>query len=152
MLTVTHRTSLVHRDLKPGNLMLVPDGTVKVLDFGLAVALGRTDMPRITRDVHTPGTLAYMAPGQLLAGETTALGDLCSLGRPLYGMPIGERVFTAQTSFAMVSKQVWENPAGVRAKRSDVPVLPGLPGRASDAVGEGGRHLPGGVAQRYGIR
>ncbi|MGW9556943.1 serine/threonine-protein kinase [Nocardiopsis sp. NPDC055551] len=122
VLAVAHRASLVHRDLKPGNLMLEPDGTVKVLDFGLAVALGRTDMSQITRDGHTPGTPAYMAPEQLLAGDTTALGDLYSLGCTLYEMLTGERVFTAATSFAVASKQVGEEPTGVRAKRPDVPV------------------------------
>mgnify|MGYP000380349427 CR=1 FL=1 len=49
VLSVAHRAPLVHRDLKPNNLMVEPDGGVKVLDFGLAVALDRTDLSRITR-------------------------------------------------------------------------------------------------------
>lgn len=122
VLAVAHRASLVHRDLKPANLMLEPDGTVKVLDFGLAVALGRSDMSQITRDGHTPGTPAYMAPEQLLAGTTTALSDLYSLGCTLYEMLTGQRVFTAPTSFAVASKQVGEEPSGVRELRPDVPV------------------------------
>lgn len=121
VLAVAHRASLVHRDLKPGNLMLEPDGTVKVLDFGLAVALGRADMSQITRDGHTPGTSAYMAPEQLLAGTTTGLSDLYSLGCTLYEMLTGQRVFTASTSFAVASKQVGEEPAGVRSVRPDIP-------------------------------
>lgn len=122
VLAVAHRASLVHRDLKPGNLMLEPDGTVKVLDFGLAVALGRPDMSQITRDGHTPGTPAYMAPEQLLTGATTPLSDLYSLGCTLYEMLTGRRVFTASTSFAVASKQVGEKPVGIRDLRPEVPV------------------------------
>ncbi|WP_026448914.1 protein kinase domain-containing protein [Actinopolyspora mortivallis] len=56
ILTAAHQARLVHRDLKPANLMLQPDGTVKVLDFGLAVALDMADMSRLTRTGQPIGT------------------------------------------------------------------------------------------------
>lgn len=121
VLSAAHGASLVHRDLKPANMMLEPDGTVKVLDFGLAVALDRADMSQITRTGHTPGTPAYMAPEQLLAGASTPLSDLYALGCTLHEMLTGQRVFTASTSFALASKQVNEAPTGVRRLRPDVP-------------------------------
>lgn len=121
VLSAAHRASLVHRDLKPANMMLEPDGTVKVLDFGLAVALDRADMSQITRTGHTPGTPAYMAPEQLLAGASTPLSDLYALGCTLHEMLTGERVFTASTSFALASKQVNDAPTDVRQLRPDVP-------------------------------
>ena len=121
VLSAAHGASLVHRDLKPANMMLEREGTVKVLDFGLAVALDRTDMSQITRTGHTPGTPAYMAPEQLLAGASTPLSDLYALGCTLHEMLTGQRVFTASTSFALASKQVNEAPTGVRRLRPDVP-------------------------------
>ncbi|WAE75492.1 serine/threonine-protein kinase [Streptomonospora nanhaiensis] len=117
-----HRASLVHRDLKPGNLILEPEGSVKVLDFGLAVALGRTDMSQITRSGDIPGTPAYMAPEQLLNGESTAHSDLYSLGCVLHEMLTGRRLFTASTAFALASKQVGEKPDRIRDLRPEVPV------------------------------
>lgn len=121
VLSVAHRARLVHRDLKPGNLILEPDGGVKVLDFGLAVALGRPDMSQITRAGHTPGTPAYMAPEQLLSGQSTAHSDLYSLGCVLHEMLTGQRVFTASTAFSLASKQVNEIPERVRTLRPEVP-------------------------------
>jgi serine/threonine protein kinase len=121
VLAAAHRASLVHRDLKPSNLMLEPDGTVKVLDFGLAVALDRADLSQITRTGHTPGTPEYMAPEQLMAGMATPQSDLYALGCVLHEMLTGQRLFRASTPFAVASKQTNETPQGVRSVRPDVP-------------------------------
>ncbi|MDA2810661.1 serine/threonine-protein kinase [Nocardiopsis sp. RSe5-2] len=121
VLTAAHRRSLVHRDLKPANLMLEPDGTVKVLDFGLAVALDRSDGSRITRTGDSPGTPAYMAPEQVMSGMSTPQTDLYSLGCTLHEMLTGRRVFTGSTPFAVMHKQVHERPRPVRELRPDVP-------------------------------
>ncbi|SIO87079.1 serine/threonine-protein kinase [Nocardiopsis sp. JB363] len=129
VLAAAHRASLVHRDLKPANLMLEPNGTVKVLDFGLAVALDRTDFSQITRTGHTPGTPEYMAPEQLMAGMATARSDLYALGCILYEMLTGQRLFSATTPFAVATKQANEVPGRVHAVRSDVP------GELSELVG-----------------
>lgn len=148
VLAVAHRASLVHRDLKPGNLMLEPDGTVKVLDFGLAVALDRTDMSQITRTGHTPGTPAYMAPEQLLSGRGTARSDLYALGCTLYEMLTGKRVFAASTPFAMASKQVGERPAGVRGVRPEVPEE--LAGVVTALLEKRPEDRPSGAVEVYG--
>ncbi|MFD0776214.1 serine/threonine-protein kinase, partial [Streptomonospora algeriensis] len=121
VLTAAHGASLVHRDLKPANLMLEPDGTVKVLDFGLAVALEGTDASRITRSGDTPGTPAYMAPEQLMTGSSTPQSDLYSLGCVLYEMLAGSRAFSGSTPYAVMHKQVGEAPQPLESLRPDVP-------------------------------
>ncbi|MBB4931109.1 serine/threonine protein kinase [Lipingzhangella halophila] len=121
VLTAAHGASLVHRDLKPTNLMLEPDGAVKVLDFGLAVALEGSDVSRITRSGETPGTPAYMAPEQLMTGASTPRSDLYSLGCVLYEMLAGSRAFSGSTPYAVMSKQVSEAPPSLARLRPDVP-------------------------------
>lgn len=122
VLSVAHQASLVHRDLKPGNLMLDPDGCVKVLDFGLAVALDRADVSQITSSGQTLGTPAYMAPEQILARMSGPHSDLYALGCTLHEMLSGVRVFTASTAYAVMSMQVDEPPPPVRGLRPDTPV------------------------------
>ena len=92
VLAAAHAVSLVHRDLKPANLVLGPDGAVRVLDFGLAVALGAGDS-QITRSGQTIGTPAYMAP-ELVVGEPTGPAtDLYSLGCTLHELLTGRSPF-----------------------------------------------------------
>ncbi|ADH68145.1 serine/threonine-protein kinase [Nocardiopsis dassonvillei] len=121
VLAAAHRASLVHRDLKPGNLMLEADGTVKVLDFGLAVVLDRGDASQITRTGQSPGTPEYMAPEQLMTGRANQRSDLYALGCVLHEMLTGRRLFTASTPFAVASKQTTERPADVRDLCPEVP-------------------------------
>lgn len=121
VLAVAHQASLVHRDLKPSNLMLEPDGTVKVLDFGLAVALDLADTSQITRSGQTIGTPAYMAPEQVLAAMSGPQTDLYALGCTLHEMLTGQQVFRGSTSYAVMNKQVDAEPEPARAIRPDVP-------------------------------
>jgi hypothetical protein len=121
VLAAAHRASLVHRDLKPGNLMLEADGTVKVLDFGLAVVLDRGEASQITRTGQSPGTPEYMAPEQLMTGRANQRSDLYALGCVLHEMLTGQRLFTASTPFAVASKQTTERPADVRELCPQVP-------------------------------
>mgnify|MGYP001036396341 CR=1 FL=1 len=121
VLSVAHRASLVHRDLKPNNLMLEPDGGVKVLDFGLAVALESPDFSRITQTGESLGTLPYMAPEQIMAARTDARTDLYALGCTLYEMLAGERLVAGPTPYVMIRRQVDEPPRPVRELRPDVP-------------------------------
>ncbi len=120
VLAAAHRASLVHRDLKPANLMLCPDGTVRVLDFGLAVALGTGDS-QITRTGHTLGTPAYMAPELVLAGVTGARTDLYAMGATLHEMLAGRPPFRGATAYAVMRQQVDGRPTALRSLRADVP-------------------------------
>lgn len=121
VLAVAHRASLVHRDLKPGNLMLEPDGTVKVLDFGLAVALDLADMSQITKSGQNIGTPAYMAPEQVLAAMSGPHTDLYALGCTLHEMLTGRQVFTGSTQYSVMNQQVDAQAASARDIRPDVP-------------------------------
>ncbi|GAA5120737.1 serine/threonine-protein kinase [Haloechinothrix salitolerans] len=121
VLSAAHQASLVHRDLKPANLMLEPDGTVKVLDFGLAVALDLTEGSQITRTGQSIGTPAYMAPEQALAATSGPQTDLYALGCTLYEMLTGRHVFSGPTSYAVMNKQVDESPKSAREYRAEIP-------------------------------
>ncbi|WP_261555895.1 serine/threonine-protein kinase [Frankia tisae] len=147
VLTVAHRASLVHRDLKPANLMLEPDGTVKVLDFGLAVALDRTDLSKITLTGQHLGSPAYMAPEQVLAGLSAPATDLYALGATLFEMLTGRRLFAGSSSYSVMHQQVEEVPARVSTLRADVPS--GLDGLVADLLRKTPEERPPGAEAVY---
>ncbi|MFI7534905.1 serine/threonine-protein kinase [Streptosporangium sp. NPDC049376] len=89
-LAAAHDHSLVHRDLKPGNLMLRRDATLVLLDFGVAAVPGSPEFSVITGTLGAPGTDRYMAPEQAYGGKTNALTDLYSVGCILYEMLTGQ--------------------------------------------------------------
>ena len=107
-LTEAHERGVLHRDLKPGNIMVTPRGRVKVLDFGLArIEQGISDDTRsmgVTQDGIAPGTLAYMAPEQLLGSAVDTRTDLYALGVALYEMATGKRPFQATLSTALANE------------------------------------------------
>jgi serine/threonine-protein kinase len=80
-LQAAHSAGLVHRDIKPGNLLLAPDGTVKITDFGIAYALGSAGVTNTGLVLGTPG---YLAPERVAGASATALSDLYSLGVVAY--------------------------------------------------------------------
>ncbi|RSN58003.1 serine/threonine protein kinase [Actinomadura sp. WAC 06369] len=120
VLSVAHRRPLVHRDLKPGNLMLCPDGSVKVLDFGAAVALGPDDVRRTTTGLGAPHTPGYTAMEQVY-GAPSPQSDLYSLGCVLYEMLTGRRVFEGATPYEVMRRHETEDPAPPRRLRPDIP-------------------------------
>lgn len=120
VLTAAHAASLVHRDLKPGNLMLGPDGVVRVLDFGLAAALASGDS-RITRSGETLGTPAYMAPELVMAGRTEPRTDLYALGATLHEMITGRPPFSGETAYSVMHQQVDGRVPDTRSRRPEVP-------------------------------
>lgn len=120
VLTVAHARSLIHRDLKPGNIMLCPDGSVKVLDFGIAATLTQNEGSRLTQSGQVVGTPAYMAPEQALAGAASPSSDLYSLGVVLHEMLAGKKLFAAQTDLALMYKHVDSPPTPLRRLRPDV--------------------------------
>ncbi|MEU6997326.1 serine/threonine-protein kinase [Nonomuraea sp. NPDC046570] len=120
VLSAAHALEICHRDLKPTNLMLCPDGSVKVLDFGLAM-LRETDGTQFTRVGQILGTPAYMAPEQIQSGLAEPRSDLYALGCVLHEMLTGRQLFTGPTEYAVFEKQVKERP----------PAVPGLPAELS---------------------
>jgi serine/threonine-protein kinase len=96
-LAAAHEQALVHRDLKPGNLRITPDGRLKVLDFGLARLIKTEAEADLTASIakleDTMGTLPYMAPEQLRGETTDARSDIWSAGAVLYEMATGRRPF-----------------------------------------------------------
>jgi len=118
-----HRNGVIHRDLKPGNVWLTEDGTAKLGDFGLAVALDRS---RLTQEGMMVGTVAYMAPEQALGKSPDARGDLYGLGATLYEMVTGRPPFLGDDAVAIISQHIntapvapsWHNPEVPRALES----------------------------------
>ena len=103
-----HEHLVIHRDLKPGNILVAEDGTVKLLDFGIAkladpTVLGGDDL---THTGVTPMTVAYASPEQLLGGEVTTASDIYSLGVVLYEQVTGVRPFAPTARGALVERGV----------------------------------------------
>ena len=109
-LTAAHATNVIHRDLKPANIQLMPDGLVKVLDFGVAKALAMlsTTSPRSTQAVEARGVLVgtpgYMSPEQMLGRDVDERSDLFSLGVILFEMTTGHRPFDGTEPLDIVTK------------------------------------------------
>jgi len=112
-----HAHGIVHRDLKPGNVWLAEDGTAKLGDFGLAVALDRT---RLTQDGSMVGTATYMPPEQAVGGEVTLRSDLYSLGALFYELLAGRPPFVGDDSVAVISQQLNTRPVAPSWHNSDV--------------------------------
>lgn len=119
-LSSAHATGVVHRDIKPGNLMVDPDQLVKIIDFGIARFV-HDDLPRLTVPGAGVGTLSYVAPEQAQGLEVDGRADLYSLGCMLYEMLAGARPFVAAVPAALLNKQLSEQAAPLRAHRPDVP-------------------------------
>lgn len=103
-----HELGIVHRDVKPGNMILTPNGVLKVLDFGIARLLGTS---RMTRSGNIIGTLEYMSPEQIRGQETDARSDIYGLGTMLYEMLTGRLPFESENEFALMKAQTEEIPA-----------------------------------------
>jgi hypothetical protein len=120
-----HAAGLVHRDVKPGNLMLTADGVVKVLDLGLARLQGRPDDRRLTEAGEGMGTADYCPPEQFLDSRTAdARSDLYSLGCTLFHLLAGEPPFgnrTHPTRTAKCLAHLNEAAPDVRSRRPEVP-------------------------------
>ena len=133
--SAAHRRGVVHRDIKPRNIMLDADGRVKVLDFGLAQSpapLPDGDISdRSTRSFGArtiSGTLAYMAPEQLQSEPTDPRTDVFSLGVVLYEMATGRRPFEAKSAAGLITAILRDSPVPPSRLR------PGLPGRLDRLV------------------
>ncbi|GAA1971166.1 protein kinase domain-containing protein [Kitasatospora viridis] len=119
-LEVAHAAGLVHRDIKPGNVMITDDGGVKVVDFGIARA-NAAGGQQLTQTATVLGTAAYLSPEQATAAEVDGRADLYALGCVLTEMLTGEPPFTADTPVAIAFKQVTEEAPPVSLLRPEVP-------------------------------
>ncbi len=98
-----HAKGVIHRDIKPGNVWLSSDGTAKVGDFGLALAV---DVSRLTQSGMMVGTFHYMPPEQAMGGEVTAKADLYSLGAMLYEMVTGRPPFVGDDVYSIIGQHI----------------------------------------------
>ena len=111
-LEVAHEAGVVHRDIKPQNLMIDPGGFLKVMDFGIArLAEGkRLSEAGLTRQGMMIGTPEYMSPEQLLAGEVDGRADLYAAGAVLFECVTGRSVFEAPSVTAMIAAHLQDMP------------------------------------------
>jgi serine/threonine-protein kinase len=138
-LEAAHAAGLVHRDIKPQNLMLGPGGGVKLLDFGIATALTKGQgsgeprsgsAERALRGFAVHGTPEYMAPEQVAGDPVDRRTDLYALGCVLYEMLTGVRAFDGPSSVVVMGKQLRETPAPPRQRAT----APGAIPRGVEAV------------------
>ena len=105
-LHAAHQAGLVHRDVKPGNLLITPDGRVKITDFGIARAV---DQVPLTATGQVMGTVQYLSPEQASGKSATALTDIYSLGVVAYEALAGKRPFTGESQVAIAMAHI-KNP------------------------------------------
>jgi serine/threonine protein kinase/Tol biopolymer transport system component len=140
-LAVAHRQGLVHRDLKPGNIMLTESGGVKLLDFGLAKAAGTICAPKsapllsavatvnsaspqlspLTTAGALVGTIQYMSPEQIEGREADARSDIFAFGAVLYEMVTGRRAFEGKSQISVASAILEKEPPPIKDTQRSAP-------------------------------
>ncbi|WP_326607576.1 serine/threonine protein kinase [Streptomyces sp. NBC_01799] len=119
-LAAAHGQGVVHRDVKPGNLLLAPDGTVKVGDFGIAHFTDESTAG-LTLKGQIIGTSAYLAPERAVGQPAGPPADMYALGCVLYELLLGHPPFRAETPAAMLYQHVDAVPDSPNRHRSDLP-------------------------------
>ncbi|HEY9557836.1 MAG TPA: protein kinase, partial [Acidimicrobiales bacterium] len=116
-----HRNGVVHRDVKPGNVLIDQSGQVKVADFGIARAITATSDDNLTQVGTVMGTAAYFSPEQARGDSVDPRSDIYSLGCVLYELVLGRPPFGGETPMAMAYKHVHESPVPPRHLNPDIP-------------------------------
>jgi Tol biopolymer transport system component/tRNA A-37 threonylcarbamoyl transferase component Bud32 len=135
-LEYAHRQGVVHRDVKPENILLA-DGHALVADFGIARAASRTGGDRLTQTGISLGTPSYMSPEQAM-GESTidARADVYAMGCVLYEMLVGEAPFAGPSTQSIVARLITERAPAARTKRETIPA------HVDDAIATALQKLP----------
>ena len=124
-LSYAHQQNVIHRDIKPGNMMLTPQGVVKVMDFGIA----RSDTDRtLTMAGTSLGTVNYMSPEQVKGEPTDPRSDLYSVGICIYEMVTGKGPFTEGSHYSIMTAHVIEPP------RPPIELQPELPAALNQII------------------
>src|SRR5436190_1942304 len=120
-LEVAHEEGVIHRDIKPQNMVVEPSGVLKVMDFGIARLANRSKDEGLTKDGMSIGTPDYMSPEHLSGKELDARSDLYSAGVVLFECLTRRLPFDAETTFALIAKHLEEEPPDPRTINPDVP-------------------------------
>ncbi len=117
VLEVAHRAGVVHRDIKPGNILISDDGSTRVFDFGIARTEGS---PALTQTATVIGTAAYLSPEQAAGGPATQQSDLYSVGCVLLEMLTASPPFTAETPVALLYQHIHDTPPVPSSTRPEI--------------------------------
>ncbi len=118
-LDCAHRAGVIHRDVKPANLIITKEGTAKLADFGIAKA---AEMTRVTQVGSVLGTVAYLSPEQAIGGDTGPQSDIYSLGVVTYEMLGGRLPYQYKSITELAMKQRDELPTPLTSLNPEVPV------------------------------
>ena len=117
-LSYAHKLNVIHRDVKPGNMMLTPQGAVKLMDFGIARPNNEAGM---TVTGTTLGSLNYMSPEQVRGEPVDQRSDLYSMGVSIYEMVTGQLPFRGHSNYSVMSAHLQETPQPPIVLRPDLP-------------------------------
>lgn len=121
-LEVAHDQGVIHRDIKPQNIVVEPSGVVKVMDFGIARLAARPADSGVTQAGGIVGTPEYMAPEQCTGEEIDARADLYAAGCVLYECLVGAPPITGEAPYMVIARLLSDPPDRVREHRPEVPV------------------------------